>query len=79
MADKKHSKNITQNDKILRYLETHKKGITPMDALQKFGCFRLSARIADLKEAGFNIYRELEVKEYEDGSTKRYARYFLHS
>lgn len=76
---KRHSKKITQNDKILDYLQHHKRGITPMDALKKFGCFRLSARIADLKEAGHNIYKELEVKEYEDGSTKRYARYFLHS
>ena len=29
--------------------------ITPMDALNKFGCFRLGARIADLKKEGYDI------------------------
>lgn len=69
----------SQNKKILRYLKTHKRGITPMDALRLFGCFRLSARIKDLRESGNNIYTEMETKEYEDGTVKRYARYFLHS
>lgn len=70
---------VSQSKKILNYLKTHKQGITPMDALNKFGCFRLSARIADLKEEGHNIYSEMETKEYADGTRKRYARYFLHS
>ena len=49
-----------------------------MDALNKFGCFRLSARIKDLKNEGHNIYSEMETIEYEDGTVKRYARYYLH-
>ncbi len=32
--------------------------ITGMDALNLFGCFRLPARIADLKERGFRINSE---------------------
>ena len=70
---------ISQNKKILKYLRTHKKGITPMDALKLCGCFRLSARIHDLKDEGHNIYSEMETKKYEDGTKKRYARYRLHS
>lgn len=68
---------ISQNQKILKYLRTHKKGITPMDALKLCGCFRLSARIHDLKEEGHDIYREMEYVETEEGTQKGYARYFL--
>ncbi len=30
-------------------------GITPMHALNKYGCFRLSARIWELRNEGMNI------------------------
>jgi len=73
------AKVITQNQKILKYLQTHRKGITPMDALKLCGCFRLSARIHDLKEEGHNIYKTMEYVETEEGTRKGYARYFLHS
>ena len=73
------SKAITQNQKILKYMRTHRKGITPMDALKLCGCFRLSARIHDLKEEGHNIYKTMEYVETEEGTRKGYARYFLHS
>ena len=29
--------------------------ITSLEALHKFGCFRLGARIADLRKVGYNI------------------------
>ena len=32
--------------------------LTPLDALQRYGCFRLGARIYDLKKEGFNIISE---------------------
>lgn len=58
-----------------RILEYHKagNGITPMDALDLFGCFRLGARIADLKRMGYDIVTE-RVK-VEGG--KYVARYHL--
>lgn len=46
--------------------------ITPLEALQKFGCFRLGARIADLRKAGYNI----ETKMVEQNG-KRFAQYRL--
>ena len=49
-----------------------------MDALRKFECFRLAARISDLRADGYDIYSEMETIENEDGTKKRYARYFLH-
>ena len=60
----------SQADAILRYMETHKKGITPIDALELCGCFRLSARIWDLRHKGFAIRSEVV-------EGKGYCRYFL--
>ncbi|HRZ15760.1 MAG TPA: helix-turn-helix domain-containing protein [Candidatus Omnitrophota bacterium] len=42
----------SQNRAILQYLKTHK-GITALQALKRFGCFRLSARIWDLRHGRY--------------------------
>lgn len=47
----------SQADAILAYLKSGN-GITPIDALNLFGCFRLGARIADLKKRGYDIVTE---------------------
>jgi len=44
----------SQADRILDYMATGK-GITPIIALRRFGCFRLGARVWDLKRAGHRI------------------------
>jgi len=44
----------TQAGKILDHL-THRGPITAMDALNYYGCFRLAARIKDLRDAGHDI------------------------
>lgn len=66
----------SQTRRILEYLQEGK-SITPLDALNMFGCFRLSARIKDLRNDEFDIRTSMETKEMPDGSTKRYARYWL--
>jgi hypothetical protein len=45
---------IKQTDEIKAYLEQGYR-ITAIDALQTFGCFRLAARIKDLKDEGVEI------------------------
>lgn len=70
--------NVSQEKQILKYLKTHKKGITPLDALRLFGCMRLSGRIFNLREEGHDIRTEIETVEYEDGSKKCFARYYLY-
>jgi len=45
---------MSQNQQIANYLNKGRK-LTPIDALNKFGCFRLAARIADLRNDGMNI------------------------
>ena len=62
----------TQTAQILAHLKTGR-SITPLDALDWFGCFRLGARIYDLKQDGHNIYREM----IETDSGKRVASYTL--
>ena len=62
----------SQNKQIKAWLESGK-SITPLDALNLFGSFRLGARIFDLK----NDY-ELNIKtEMVEGNGKRFAKYYL--
>ena len=44
----------TQSRKILAHL-TRGKPLTPMTALSRYGCLRLAARIAELKQRGHDI------------------------
>ena len=51
----------SQNRKIRHRLESGK-SITALDALYMFGCFRLSARIYDLRREGMNIIsKKIEI------------------
>ena len=72
-AFEKRDNKKSQTEAIRDYLlQGH--SITPMDALELFGCFRLGARIADLKKMGMNI--ESEIRK-DEGTGKRYSRYWL--
>jgi len=61
---------MSQNDQILRHLKRYKR-ITPMQALGNYGCYRLAARILNLREAGYRI--ETEHRRLPNG--KRHAVY----
>jgi len=62
---------MTQTETILAHLQAGG-SITPIDALREFGCFRLAARIKEIRAAGFDVDMDLET----DGE-KRWARYSL--
>jgi hypothetical protein len=47
-------KIMTQNSRILEHLKEYGT-INPLQALELYGSFRLSARILDLKQDGHNI------------------------
>ena len=66
-------KKGSQNERILDHL-IEKRTINPLQALSLYGCFRLSARIFDLKERGINIEKHIE-KDRNTG--KEYAVYTL--
>ncbi len=64
----------TQAYQVLRALRQGDE-ITPLDALRRFGCFRLAAVVFDLKAMGWHIKTKM-VKRSSHGQ-KRFARYRL--
>jgi len=62
---------MTQTQAILQHLRCGP--ITPWAALELYGCFRLAARVAELRQDGHAITTELV--DSPDG--KRFARYRL--
>ena len=67
---------ITQGQAILQHLERCG-SITPLEALNEYGCMRLGARIWDLKRAGHRIETRTVTRMTEGGETKRFAEYRL--
>lgn len=66
------SETTSQNRAIIQYLESGG-SLSTIDALEKFGTFRLSARILDLRKKGHNIRTE----KFKTPSGKTVARYFI--
>lgn len=65
---------MTQEEKIIDFIRTHGE-ISQRDAVG-FGCYRLSARIHDLRHAGFDIAMERRTFKNEH-SRGNYAVYKL--
>jgi hypothetical protein len=63
-----------QTEKIKNHLERGF-SITPLEALNLFGCLRLGARIHDLKRAPYNMNINSELVTLNSG--KRVAQYSL--
>jgi hypothetical protein len=61
---------MSQTTQILNHLK--REPISPLMALERYGCMRLAARIAELKDMGYKISTEI-IKRND----KRYARYRL--
>ena len=62
---------MSQDTAILNYLKKGKK-LTPLQAVWRFNCLRLSARVYDLRRRGHNI-----VSKTIQVSGKRVAEYSL--
>ena len=67
---------VTQHDRILRHLE-EVGSLTQAEAMQEYGVARLSARISELKSAGYPIRREMVAGRNRYQEPVSYARYFL--
>lgn len=64
---------MSHSQQILAWMQAGN-SITPLEALNRFDCLRLGARIYDLKQAGHSIV----TTSIKDGRTgKSYARYFM--
>lgn len=66
----------TQCDLILEYMKLFG-SINPLQALQDIGCFRLAARISDLKKKGYPIISERVSYKNRLGELKNYNEYRL--
>lgn len=62
----------SQNKLIKAHLEQGNT-ITAISALANFNCFRLAARIKDLKDTGMNIKKRMVTNKHG----RRYAMYWL--
>lgn len=67
---------MNQNERVLRHLKTYGT-ITPLEALDEYGIFRLGARKFDLKKSGVHISREMVTKRNRFGEVTSYAQYRL--
>lgn len=67
---------MTQCKKILQYMEKHG-SITQAEAVSEFHCYRLGARVFDLKAQGIPIKTETVTGKREDGAKYLFARYSL--
>ena len=67
---------MSQNEMILAYLERNG-SITQAEAMNALGCYRLGARIWELKRQGVKIKKYMEEGLNRFGTRTRYARYIL--
>lgn len=64
-----------QEKRILNFMKKH--GSITQRQAASLGCWRLSARISDLKTRGYRIYTELREVTNNDGSRTRIGVYHL--
>lgn len=67
---------VTQAQLILDYMDEFG-SITPLEAIRDIGCYRLSARISDLKKMGYPIETKMESVPNRRGKRSNIARYSL--
>lgn len=67
---------MTQCERIIRHLQDVG-SLTQVEAMQEYGIARLSARISELKSAGYPIRREMVAGRNRYQEPVSYARYFL--
>ncbi|MBO8461791.1 MAG: helix-turn-helix domain-containing protein [Firmicutes bacterium] len=66
----------TQAERVLEYIKKFG-SITTLDAFKDLGVTRLSARIFELRNQGYNLETNYESRKNRFGETCIYARYTL--
>ena len=67
----------SQCDIILKYMETHKNGITGKQAYKYAHSMNLAQRIYDLRQRGYNIVDDYVVVKNDFGEKYRVKQYRL--
>lgn len=68
-------KEMTQEARALRYLQTHKKGLTSIDFLTKLAIYRSSDVVYKLRKKGYPINMERKKVRNRYGETCNVAYY----
>ncbi len=77
MSELINETTMSQRDMILRYMEDFG-SITPAQAMDEFGCYRLSARIWDIRNhLGRKVRAEMVERVNRYGHKTRFAKYSL--
>ena len=66
----------SQKSDVLKYMQSHK-GITSIQAIEKFGATRLSDIIFRLRKEGYDIATEQITTKNRYGHSTTYAKYSL--
>lgn len=68
-------KKMSQKERALQYLRTHKKGMTPLDAWERCGIYRISSVIHELRKKGYNITTDEAIVRNRYGEECKVALY----
>ena len=69
-------KIMTQKDRILRHFND-KGSITALEAMKEYGIMRLTSRICELKDEGYNIKSEFVSSTNRYGEKVSFSKYTL--
>ena len=67
---------LTQSQRIIRHLQDYKT-ITPKEAINEYGIYRLAARISDLKKEGYEFTSKRVTAKSRYGDKTSFAEYSL--
>lgn len=67
---------MSDKNKVLEWLKSGRP-ITPIEALSELGCYRLGARVFELRQEGHNIVTEMVETTDRNGEKCRFAKYRL--
>jgi len=70
-------KTKTQKSEVLKFMKSHKRGITSLQAIELFGATRLSDIIFRLRKDGYDIETQQITKKNRYGHPTTFACYKL--
>ena len=69
-------KTLTQKERIIRHLKD-RKTITALEAMKEYGIMRLTSRICELKNEGYNIRSEFVSSKNRYNEPVSFSKYSL--
>ena len=67
---------MSQEAQVIEFIKSHG-SITQKQAVDFLGCYRLSARVWNIKATGVDVRKEMVIVPNRHGGTARVARYYI--